>query len=450
MPGNVVPVRAVVSLKNLLTSRRPSDSASNKQNVGENSQKSIYYDIPPNHPVPPPPSYTIQGETDSRRHPGRQNKEFQYNQNRENQHASYHNDRQPQPSSNENGNQDNLRRPPPSRNFFGRDPTSVNDQSDPRPQNQWTPSQDNRERDDLPLFHKSPSASQEQSNVKSNEETEKVEKRKKSKNRHSKSSSTKEKSSSTSESRTKVDSKRHNADSATDASESSFLTSLLSQYQSANPPPPSYEINNNFQQGDGYTSNDDQRPLVHKHIFVHAAPEQTYSQTPRIRVIRPTGKPEQHVQIIFVKSPTEAPQAQTIVEVQPQQQPKTLVYILSKKPEDNSGNVRVVSPPPSRPHSPEIYFIRYGDRRENQGYPVPDLKHLEDTNFAVTKSDQGIAGDVPAPLDINQFPFLRQKRNKDYGLDVYAPLMAYSSSGQINEITKEEADSRQSNLDAFF
>lgn len=215
---------------------------------------------------------------------------------------------------------------------------------------------------------------------------------------------------------------------------------------------------------DGYAN---QKAIVHKHIFVHSAPQQ-YSQRPRVQVIRAPASPEKHVNIIFVKAPQDESPPQTIVELPPNETPKTVVYVLSKKQPEGSGQVKFVKPPPNKVHKPEIYFIRYGDKRGeggygygNRGIPVPNLQSLYESNHyggPTLPQPQRGGSDVlsimpppPAPPARGLFHSnFRTKRDRDYGLETYAPLMAYSTTGQINEITREEADARKTSLDAFF
>jgi len=44
--------------------------------------------------------------------------------------------------------------------------------------------------------------------------------------------------------------------------------------------------------------------------------------------------------------------------VQPQNEEKTLVYVLVKKPEE-APEITIPTPAPTQPAKPEVYFIRY-------------------------------------------------------------------------------------------
>ncbi|CAL8126856.1 unnamed protein product [Orchesella dallaii] len=231
--------------------------------------------------------------------------------------------------------------------------------------------------------------------------------------------------------------KAHQSDSSSQSSESYYNQDYTGTQQNYNEQPShSYSAPNHG----GYSSNSDS--IVHKHIFVHAAP-QAYNEGPRVKLIKSAAPPEKHVQVIFVKSPEPPPQEQTIVQLPENPQMKTVVYVLAKK-QEGGNDVKIIGPPPTKPSAPEIYFIRYGqrygDKNSNQGYPVANLQSLYDNYGSYSQ---------PAATPYESGRPLRSKRNHD-GLAMYAPLMSYSTSGQINEITQDEADFRRTNVDAYF
>lgn len=124
-------------------------------------------------------------------------------------------------------------------------------------------------------------------------------------------------------------------------------------------------INNNFQEnngnGDGASLGANiQGPKVFRHISLFIAP-QDQDDKPRLRTIRPPGGSDKHVQIIFVKAPSQSSAQQTEVELPPQPEQKTLVYVLVKKPEEGVNNVKIRGPRPTKPPAPEVYFIKYKD-----------------------------------------------------------------------------------------
>ncbi|CAL8127078.1 unnamed protein product [Orchesella dallaii] len=98
---------------------------------------------------------------------------------------------------------------------------------------------------------------------------------------------------------------------------------------------------------------------VHRHVYVHVAPDDPVDS--QARVIRVPGGQDKHVNIIFVKAPSASSQQQTEVILPEQNEQKTLVYVLLKKGEANS-DIKVRGPAPTRPTKPEVYFIRYKDQ----------------------------------------------------------------------------------------
>ncbi|XP_066260647.1 uncharacterized protein [Euwallacea similis] len=115
-----------------------------------------------------------------------------------------------------------------------------------------------------------------------------------------------------------------------------------------------------------------QLPTVHKHVYVHVAPEEPQEIKPQ-RVI-PTAAPQKHYKIIFIKAPNPPTPTAPIIPVQPQDEEKTLVYVLVKKPEEQPEIV-VPTPAPTQPSKPEVYFIRYKTQKEGgsggYNYGVP-------------------------------------------------------------------------------
>ncbi|KAB0795873.1 hypothetical protein PPYR_09934 [Photinus pyralis] len=116
-----------------------------------------------------------------------------------------------------------------------------------------------------------------------------------------------------------------------------------------------------FVSGGGGGGFSDGGAIVHKHVYVHVAPpdpEEFHPQRP-ISV----GQSSKHYKIIFIKAPTyPTPTAQQIA-LQAQNQEKTLIYVLVKKP-DEVADIAIPSLPPVQPSKPEVYFIRYKTQKQ--------------------------------------------------------------------------------------
>lgn len=99
-----------------------------------------------------------------------------------------------------------------------------------------------------------------------------------------------------------------------------------------------------------------QQPTVHKHVYVHVPPPDNELPPPRKQIYVPP--PQKHYKIVFIKAPTPPTPTAPIIPVQPQNEEKTLVYVLVKKPEEQPDIV-IPTPAPTQPAKPEVYFIRY-------------------------------------------------------------------------------------------
>ncbi|CAK1554073.1 unnamed protein product [Leptosia nina] len=114
--------------------------------------------------------------------------------------------------------------------------------------------------------------------------------------------------------------------------------------------------------GGGYAGGYSGAPLVQKHIYVHVPPPEPQEQ--RLPRITPVAPPQKHYKIIFIKAPTPPTPVAPIIPVQPQNEEKTLVYVLVKKPEEQQ-DIIIPTPAPTQPSKPEVYFIKYQTQKES-------------------------------------------------------------------------------------
>lgn len=68
------------------------------------------------------------------------------------------------------------------------------------------------------------------------------------------------------------------------------------------------------------------------------------------------------MQIIFIKAPTYSASSR-IIPILPQNEEKTIVYVLSKKPSFEQ-NVELPEPPVTEPSKPDVFFIKYKNQQE--------------------------------------------------------------------------------------
>ncbi|PZC79991.1 uncharacterized protein LOC110374277 [Helicoverpa armigera] len=137
-----------------------------------------------------------------------------------------------------------------------------------------------------------------------------------------------------------------------------YQTGYQTQYQSSSQYQSSAK--KNYQQ---YYQVQQQPAQVFKHFYVHAAPEEPEVVKPRAPIVLPA--PQKHYKIIFVKAPTESSAPNVIAPVQPQNEEKTIVYVLVKKPDEQPEVVlpKIEQKPPSKP---EVYFIKYKNKEDSQ------------------------------------------------------------------------------------
>lgn len=79
-----------------------------------------------------------------------------------------------------------------------------------------------------------------------------------------------------------------------------------------------------------------------------------------------TVAPQKHYRIVFIKAPTAQPPTLPTIPVQPQDEEKTLVYVLVRKP-DELPELVLPKPASTTPSKPEVYFIRY--QAQVRGFP---------------------------------------------------------------------------------
>ena len=101
--------------------------------------------------------------------------------------------------------------------------------------------------------------------------------------------------------------------------------------------------------------------LIQKHIYVHVPPpepEEHISQ--QLPQFRPAQK---HYKIVFIKAPTPPTPTAANIQLPGQDEQKTLIYVLVKKP-DEAEALNIQQPAPTQPSKPEVYFIKYKTQKQ--------------------------------------------------------------------------------------
>eukprot|EP00099_Drosophila_melanogaster_P019415 NP_610707.2 tweedlebeta [Drosophila melanogaster] len=130
--------------------------------------------------------------------------------------------------------------------------------------------------------------------------------------------------------------------------------------------------------------------LVTKNVYVHVPPEEPefYPASSPIQ----TAVPKKHYKIIFIKAPNPPTPVRQVLPPPVQDEHKTLVYVLVKKPEEQQP-VILPAPEPTEPSKPEVYFIKY---KQQQAKPA--------TQYGPPPSAPSEEyGAPPAPRTVEQF-----------------------------------------------
>lgn len=102
---------------------------------------------------------------------------------------------------------------------------------------------------------------------------------------------------------------------------------------------------------------------ITKNVYVHIPPEEPAKIVPSQVINVPV--PKKHYKIIFIKAPTPPTPAKQIIPEQPQDEHKTLVYVLVKNPEPQPL-IDVPIAEPTEPSKPEVFFIKYKENQDKQ------------------------------------------------------------------------------------
>ncbi|GJQ70697.1 hypothetical protein Trydic_g631 [Trypoxylus dichotomus] len=140
-----------------------------------------------------------------------------------------------------------------------------------------------------------------------------------------------------------------------------------------------------------------------KHVYFYEAPEEPEILPPSPIPVEPAKK---NVKIIFIKAPQYAAPIQPQIPLQPQNQEKTIVYVLVKKPEDQQQLV-IPTQPPTPPAKPEVYFIKYKNQQEAEEKVSNTLN--EHSNTGANIITNGVDTAALAPSDLIGNPFINNQ-----------------------------------------
>ncbi|XP_073821840.1 uncharacterized protein [Musca autumnalis] len=111
-------------------------------------------------------------------------------------------------------------------------------------------------------------------------------------------------------------------------------------------------------------------PTAEKHIYVHIPPEDLdgdqQQEIPAPQFVAPP--PKKHYKIVFIKAPTHPTPnySQLAAAAAPKVEEKTLIYVLTKKPEEPSlQEIQQLTQDTFKSSKPEVYFIKYKTQKES-------------------------------------------------------------------------------------
>lgn len=203
------------------------------------------------------------------------------------------------------------------------------------------------------------------------------------------------------------------ATSSSSSSSSSSASSLLTQQQ----------------QNDASTL----PPIITKSFYFESAPEEPEEeQQPRFVNV---GRAQKNYKVIFIKAPTYGLNSQ-IIPIVPQNEDKTIIYVLSKKPEHNQ-NVELPSTSTTEATKPDVFFIKYKSEQEARE-AQQKIQNVYETNSDDGNSDvahlQTIANSaVPNIVSSNNIG-----RTAPLSLTGAAPTVNFGFRGSFDETSEGE------------
>ena len=113
-----------------------------------------------------------------------------------------------------------------------------------------------------------------------------------------------------------------------------------------------------FGSGAGFSSGSSQNyaPIVTKQFYLHAAPEE--NDNDGIQKTVSLGPAHKNYRVVFIKAPHSSAKSSSVRFTAPQNEEKTVIYVLSKKTDasDIQTNIDAAQSVPSKP---EVFFIKY-------------------------------------------------------------------------------------------
>ncbi|EDW54800.1 GM10719 [Drosophila sechellia] len=133
-----------------------------------------------------------------------------------------------------------------------------------------------------------------------------------------------------------------------------------------------------------------QQHLVSKDIYVHVPPaeepEDRYPQP-----VLPPAPPRKHYRIVFIKAPTPSVSKAALRIKQAPVEEKTIIYVLTKKPDPLDLQTAIEEIAPKQPSKPEVFFIKYKTQEEAAHAQRTIQAQYDQLGGTSQVSDEGVA-----------------------------------------------------------
>ncbi|TDG42942.1 hypothetical protein AWZ03_010647 [Drosophila navojoa] len=131
-------------------------------------------------------------------------------------------------------------------------------------------------------------------------------------------------------------------------------------------------------------------PVVSKDIYVHVPPaeepEERYPQP-----VLPAGPPRKHYRIVFIKAPTSSVSKAAVRVQQAPVEEKTIIYVLTKKPDPLELQTAIEEAAPKPISKPEVFFIKYKTQEEAAHAQRTIQAQYDQLGGTTQVSDEGVA-----------------------------------------------------------
>lgn len=169
------------------------------------------------------------------------------------------------------------------------------------------------------------------------------------------------------------------------------------------------------------------RATIHKHVYVHLPPPEFEEEEEQQDFPAVVAEKNKRYNIIFIKAPS-LRQSSIVRQVQPQNEDKTIIYVLVKKPEPH-----IITPIQTgvKHEKPEVYFIKYKAQKGTAVVPADSPAFVEQSNFAEpivverSKPESSAEGRTEEAIEAEMMP--------DFEKQPEAPLPTVESVDYTNQ-----------------